>query len=377
MPDSDVWEVLRDAIERKVPKRIPKFLLGADWDFMERFYAEVGFTYEEFTQFKKDKLPFLCPVNIPLSIKLGIDVTWTTTLGQLTWLDEYSEIGTMVGGRSKIVTRETTYEPPEGHVKRPVPHFWYYKDGLTTKEAIRWYLEKSIKYQKGNFRKLKKTQEICEKKYNLIVMGGLTGPWESLSLGIGIGNVAKFWRKDKAFLHEIVEFHKKYALKGMSEMMHICKPKVFMLGDDYGYNAGLMISLEMWRDLVKPTLAEHVKIAHDAGCKFILHSCGNIGALFNDFAELGIDGVESLQPQLNDLISLKQKFGDKIAFLGTIDDTNMLKHSTPEEVKKSVTQSIKNLGSSGYIPGPTNFLLDQPVKNIYAMVESIRDYKVS
>jgi len=54
----------------------------------------------------------------------------------------------------------------------------------------------------------------------------------------------------------------------------------------------------------------------------------------------------------------------------------MLKYSSQEEVKKSVTQSIKDLGPGGFIPGATNFLLDQPVENIFAMLEAIRDYKV-
>ncbi|MGQ4875589.1 MAG: hypothetical protein ACP6IY_16090, partial [Promethearchaeia archaeon] len=125
MKDNDAWEIVSTAIECKIPKRIPKFCLGADWDFMERFIAEVGFTYEEFKQYKRDRIPFICPTHIALSIKLGIDLAWQTFLGQIIWLDEYSEPAQMNGGRFKIVTRMSTYQPPEGRRKNPIPHWWW------------------------------------------------------------------------------------------------------------------------------------------------------------------------------------------------------------------------------------------------------------
>ena len=210
-----------------------------------------------------------------------------------------------------------------------------------------------------------------------MVSVGITGPWENLHFGIGFGNIAKFWRKDRKFLREINKFYCDFALDGMRKLVQYAKPKVVMVGDDYGYNSGLQMSLEMWRELVKPTLAKHVEIVHKRGAKFMLHSCGNIGELFEDFVEIGIDGVESLKPFNNDLPALKQKYGNDIALIGTIDDSKLLKYADPSEVKKSVRNSIDNLGPNGYIPGATNFLLDQPPKNILAMFEAIRDYAIS
>jgi len=376
MAGPDAWEVVNDALECKTPKRVPSFLLGADWDFMERFIAEVGFTYEEFKEFKKDGIMFFCPTHVAADIKLKADLAWLSSLGQIIWLDEFGEPAQLNGGRMKIVTRMTTYEPPEGHPKRPVPHFWYNKEGLTTKRAIQDYMETKIKYRKFEFRNYRKLKEICEKKYGLILASGMNGPWELLVLGCGFANVAKFWRKDRKFLSEITEFHREFALKGLERLMKYGKPDITMIGDDYGYNQGLQMSLEMWREIVKPTLKKYVEIIHNYGAKALLHSCGNIGELFGDLIEIGFEGVESLKPKSNDLIGLKQKYGDKLAFLGTIDDSEMLNYSTPAEVKKSVTQSIRDLGPSGYIPGATNFLLDQPVDNVLAMFEAINEYKI-
>ncbi|MHA1688970.1 MAG: uroporphyrinogen decarboxylase family protein [Promethearchaeota archaeon] len=206
---------------------------------------------------------------------------------------------------------------------------------------------------------------------------GLTGPWEFLHFGIGFSNIAKFWKKDRKFLHEINDHFCNIALDGMKKLVKIAQPKVVMIGDDYGFNHRLQMSLEMWRSLVKPTLSEHVEIVHKSGVKCVLHSCGNVEVLFDEFVEIGLDGVESLKPFNNDLPRIKKKCGDKIALLGTIDDTNLLNHATPAEIKSSLKKSIDSLGPHGYVPGATNFLLDQCVQNILAMFETINEYKIS
>ncbi len=370
-------EVVWDALECKTPSRMPSFCLGADWDFMERYYAEVGFTYEEFQEYKKDKLPWLCPTLIPLSVKLGADLAWVTISGPLVWLDHLNLPAQTDGGLFKIVTRISPYKQPKGREKHPIPHWWWIKEGLTSKQVIRDYMKRDLKISKKSFAKYKEIIETCERKYNLVLSIGLTGPWEFLHFGVGFGNIAKLWRKDRAFLHEINDYFCEIALDGMKKLVKEAQPKVVMIGDDYGFNQGLQMSVEMWKDLVKPTLAEHVNIVHDSGAKCLLHSCGNIGDLFPEFIDVGLDGVESLKPFNNDLVSIKKKYGDKIALIGTIDDTNLLKNATPQEVKLSVKKSIDELGPHGYIPGATNFLLDQPVDNILAMFEAINEYKIN
>ena len=65
----------------------------------------------------------------------------------------------------------------------------------------------------------------------------------------------------------------------------------------------------------------------------------------------------------------------EITLVGTIDDSEMLKYNTPEFVRNSVKESIETLGKKGgYIPGPTNFLLDQPAENIVACYKAIQEF---
>ena len=115
-------------------------------------------------------------------------------------------------------------------------------------------------------------------------------------------------------------------------------------------------------------------MAHDGAAKFILHSCGDLHEIFPDFVEIGLDGVESLKPKNNDLKMYREKYPE-ITLVGTIDDSEMLIYESPEFVKNSVKESIETLGKKGgYIPGPTNFLLDQPPENIVACYKAIQEF---
>ncbi|KKL90122.1 hypothetical protein LCGC14_1907870, partial [marine sediment metagenome] len=59
----------------------------------------------------------------------------------------------------------------------------------------------------------------------------------------------------------------------------------------------------------------------------------------------------------------------------TVDDSEMLIYESPEFIRNSIKKSIKTLGKKGgYIPGPTNFLLDQPPENIVALFKSIQEF---
>lgn len=157
-------------------------------------------------------------------------------------------------------------------------------------------------------------------------------------------------------------------------MIMATKPEIVMCGDDYGDNKGLQMNVKYWIEFLKPTLAEYVKTVHDGGAKFILHRCGAIGEIFPDFVEIGIDGVESLQPKLNDLKIYRKKYPE-ITLIGTIDDSEMLKFKSPQYIRTYVKESIKTLGKNGgYIPGPTNFLLAQPIDNIVALFKAIQEF---
>ena len=372
-------ERILTVLEGKIPDRVPSFCLGGDFQFVDNFMkSPFALTEEDMTQLDKDKVaykqPFIHaiiakfspPDILPNGLDAKIDLCWQTVGGaSILKLDFTDNFITQNGGYFKVLVRDSG-----------IPHFWYTGPALLKKEHIKayWNKEKELKPNKTSFSQLSKIRRTMLKKYDIVVAQGISGPFENCVFGIGLANFARFARKDPVFLQEHIDFQWETFEKPSLNMLMERKPDIVMCGDDYGFNSGLQINVKYWRKFIKPILANYVNIAHDGGAKFILHSCGDIHEVFPDFVELGIDGVESLKPKNNDLAMYREKYPE-ITLVGTIDDSEMLIYESPEFIRNSVKESIKLLGKKGgFIPGPTNFLLDHPAENIVALFKAIQEF---
>lgn len=365
-------------LEGKIPDRVPSFILGGDYEFVYNFMnSPYRLTKEDMKQLEEDRVSFNIPFIhsilakfnppdiFPGGLDAKIDICWSTTGGSLIKLDFTDQILAGHGGTFDVMIKDNG-----------IPHMWYTGPGLQTKEHIQeyWEKEKDLVPNPAAFRHLSKIRKTMLDKYDIVVSQGITGPFENCVFGIGHANFVRFARKDPKFLQHHVDFQWETFEEPSLKLLMNQKPDVVMCGDDYGYNRGLQIHVDQWRKYIKPKLAEYVKYVHDGGAKFVLHSCGNLGQIFHDFVEIGIDGVESLKPKSNDLKMYREKYPE-ITLIGTIDDSEMLIYESPEYIRNSVKESIKSLGKKGgYIPGPTNFLLDQPPENIVSLYKAIQEF---
>jgi len=372
-------ERILTVLEGKIPDRVPSFCLGGDFDFVEKFMnSPYALTDEDINQLDKDKVsyspPFMHaiiakfspPEILPGGLDAKIDLCWRTTgMGLPIKLETIDDFVINSGGYFKVVVRD------EG-----IPHWWYAGPALLKKENIEEYWSKAndLRPPQDSVRNFARNRRNMLKKYDIVLSQGQPGPFENCVFGIGLANFARFARKDPSFLQQHMEFQWETFEEPMMKMIMKTKPEVVMCGDDYGYNSGLQMNVRSWRKFIKPILARYVQMAHDGDAKFILHSCGDVHEIFPDFVEIGLDGVESLKPKNNDLKMYREKYPE-ITLVGTIDDSEMLKYEPPEFVRNSVKESIETLGKKGgYIPGPTNFLLDQPAENIVACYKAIQEF---
>jgi len=372
-------ERILTVLDGEIPDRIPSVCIGADYDFIDRFMkSPYAITDEDIAQFDKHKISYDIPCNhaiiakftsrdyLPGGLDAKIDLCWQIAASMLpVKLDAINDYITDNGGLFRIVIRESG-----------IPHWWYAGPALVNKESMEeyWSLGRKLIPDKSAVNNFAKTRKKMLKKYDIVVAQGVSGPFENCTLGIGLANLAYYSKKNPSLLQQHIDFQWETIEKPLLKMLFDTKPQIVMCGDDYGFNFGLQMPAKDWRKFIKPVLADYVKMTHDAGGKFILHSCGDLHEIFPDFVEIGIDGVESLKPKNNDLKMYREKYPE-ITLLGTIDDSEMLKYENPNGVRESVKESIKLLGKKGgYIPGATNFLLDQPPENVVALYRSIQDY---
>ena len=153
---------------------------------------------------------------------------------------------------------------------------------------------------------------------------------------------------------------------------------IFFMGDDFGTQNGLMMSLEMWRHFFKPGFRKFIDLAHRYGIKVMHHSCGAVEPLIPDFIECGLDILQSLQPRAAgmDFAAIKQKYGREICFQGGIDIQNTLPFGTAAEVRAEAAKVIRTLAPGGGYLFCTahNMQADTPVENVLALYEAARLY---
>lgn len=89
----------------------------------------------------------------------------------------------------------------------------------------------------------------------------------------------------------------------------------FHFGDDWGTQAGLIISPELWRTIFKPRYRDLFAHCRQAGLHVWFHSCGNIIDILPDLAEIGVDVMNLSQPNVVDLAAVSRSFRGRQCFM--------------------------------------------------------------
>ncbi len=151
------------------------------------------------------------------------------------------------------------------------------------------------------------------------------------------------------------------------------------LACDLGYRSGLFFSPKHYEEQLHPFFKEMCRYFHSKGMSVLLHCCGNVKDLIPFFIEEGIDCLQPLEVKAGmDLPELKEKYGDKICFMGGIDVRLMtLNDPKPieEEIKTKITAAKKGGGyiyhSDHSVPKNVSF---QQYKRVMEIVNKYGSY---
>ncbi|MFX1446393.1 MAG: uroporphyrinogen decarboxylase family protein, partial [Promethearchaeota archaeon] len=96
-----------------------------------------------------------------------------------------------------------------------------------------------------------------------------------------------------------------------------------------------------------------------------------------DMVDAGLDCIQALEPAAGvDLAQLKETLGDRVAFMGGMDSSNILNFGTPEDVKEDVKKCIKAAApGGGYFAGPSHNILNAPWENMLALKAALEKYR--
>ncbi len=153
---------------------------------------------------------------------------------------------------------------------------------------------------------------------------------------------------------------------------------IFMMGDDFGAQSSLLVAPDVWREMLRPNFKALIELGHRYGCKVAHHSCGSIMPIIPDMIECGLDILNPVQPEVQnmDRRELKRRFGDRLTFHGSISIQKTMPLGTPEDVRAEVRERFATLGPGGGFIFCTahNIQVDTPIENVLALFAAYQEF---
>ena len=150
------------------------------------------------------------------------------------------------------------------------------------------------------------------------------------------------------------------------------------MGEDLGTQTAPMISLELYRKHIRPIQKRFVDLAKSFNIPVMIHTCGSSSWAYEDFIEMGIDAVDTLQPEAKNMSPeyLKEKFGGRLAFHGCISTAGPLAYGTPDDVTDYCRRTLEiMMPGGGYCFAPTHQIQDNsPAENLLAMYRAAQQF---
>ncbi|MEW6580054.1 MAG: uroporphyrinogen decarboxylase family protein [Chloroflexota bacterium] len=151
---------------------------------------------------------------------------------------------------------------------------------------------------------------------------------------------------------------------------------IFFIGNDFGSQTGPLISDKLFRRFLLPHLRRLIDLGHAYGLEVLLHCCGGFEPLIPAMIEVGLDGLQGLQPNCRgmDPATLKARYGADLLLMGSIN-TQLLIEGTPDSVRAETRRILEIMKpGGGYVACPSHdyVLYETPVENVVALYETVR-----
>jgi uroporphyrinogen decarboxylase len=156
---------------------------------------------------------------------------------------------------------------------------------------------------------------------------------------------------------------------------------ILRLGDDVGTQAGPMLGLDVYRTFLKERTRRIIAAAKRVKPDLLvfMHCDGQVSRFIPEYLEIGVDILNPVQPECNDLAAIGRQYGDRLSFWGGIGTQSAMPFGTPEDIRRIVCEVKSALGSrGGLLVAPTHILEPEvPWANVEAFVAAAKSARYS
>ena len=148
------------------------------------------------------------------------------------------------------------------------------------------------------------------------------------------------------------------------------------VANDMGMNGNTMIAPRQLRDFFFPSLRRQIQTWKATGGRILFHSCGNVDAVLEDLADMGIDAINNIQVRAGmDLASAKERLCGRAAIVGNVDATEIMCSGDQSRIKAAIQNVIDIAGGDGGLILATDHSFHQgiPMENVTYFIETARE----
>lgn len=209
------------------------------------------------------------------------------------------------------------------------------------------------------------------------------GMWEN---AMWISGYEKFFMDmvtNKKLVHAIMNKFLEIKMQYWERALDAVGENVMIIStaDDLGTKDGLLVSLELYKELVWPyhkKLFEFIKEKAESRVYIFFHNDGAVKETIPLLIEAGVDILNPVQVNckgMEDTKSLKKEFGKDLTFWGGSCDNAILAFGSPKEVREETKRRINDLApGGGFIFAPIHIIQSVvPVRNLIAWWETLQE----
>lgn len=167
----------------------------------------------------------------------------------------------------------------------------------------------------------------------------------------GMTQALEYYLLNPDEMHEMIKYLTEWELEMAEGICANLKPDAIFHHDDFGSEKSTFMRPEMFAEFFLESYKEIYKYYHDHGVELVFHHADSYGeTLVPYMIEMGIDVWQGCM-ETNNVPELIKKYGDKITFMGYIDNKSVdFPGWTRDDVIKTVRHACGSCGSKYFIP---------------------------
>lgn len=189
----------------------------------------------------------------------------------------------------------------------------------------------------------KRDLEGVDRETKLVRMFCEMGPFERTNTLLGFENAFIAMMEEPEEYKALLDACADYKVRVLNKLLPLYQPDEVFFHDDLGTANGPMISLNTYRELVKPAHKRIAETIHSHGALYTHHSCGWMDAFLDELVDNGIDGINPLQA-MNDWKAIAEKYSDRLYFNVGFEIHANVPDTAPEQLWADVHEIIDLFG---------------------------------